>query len=237
MSPTRHHIREFSFHSRPTSPTHNPNAKLATRPSPAPWADTPHRLITSPHTEITNHYNSPLVYIASEIANIHNVILRGLNSILQQGPYVADASHPGYSLQDAKDFIVYVDSWCKTLDHHLHMEHSIFYPAVESTTGVKYLMDEMDEQHEEFTDDFEALQDYLDKVRDRPYQYRWQKMKSKIDAFAPALVNHLHDEIDFFLSMGKFSSERLRKCWIESQRIAMAADDDDMMYQILPLMM
>lgn len=180
------------------------------------------------------------MYIASEMANIHNVILRGLNSILQQGPHVPDASLPGYNLQDAKDFIVYVDSWCKVIEHHLDMEHSIFYPAVESTTGVKFLMDEMDEQHEEFTDDFVALQDYVEKVSDRPYQYRWKTMKSMIDAFAPVLVNHLHDEIDFLLSMGKFSSERLRKCWIETQRIAMAADDDDMMvsfYMQLPTLL
>ena len=40
------------------------------------------------------------------MADAHNVLIRGLNAIIQQGPYVPAATEDNYRAQDVKDFFV-----------------------------------------------------------------------------------------------------------------------------------
>lgn len=177
------------------------------------------------------------MFVASEMASIHNMILRGLNSIVQQGPHVPDARQPGYHAQDVSDFLVYVTAWCDTLEHHHNVEHSTLFPHIEQMAEVPDLMDEMEEQHEEFSLGLYYLKEYAETAVDRPYLYRWRTMNKMIMDFAPALTHHLHDEIDFLLSMNKFDCEGLRRCWLEAQKVAVQFEDDKVKYKVLPFVL
>ena len=43
------------------------------------------------------------------MVHTHNCLLRGLNSILQQGPYIADASQAHYTADDVRDLMLYME--------------------------------------------------------------------------------------------------------------------------------
>jgi len=176
-------------------------------------------------------------WVASEMAHVHNMLLRGLNSILLQAPYIADSSTPEYEAEDVRDLLLYVRAWCRTLEHHQRAEESTFFPAVEKMTGVVDLMDELEEQHEAFADGLSVLKDYVEKVVAKPSHYRWMTMKTMIASFAPALVHHLHDEIDFLLSMDKFNGEGLRRCWLETETACCQVHDETMLYDVLPFVL
>lgn len=171
------------------------------------------------------------------MANIHNMLLRGLNSILRQAPYVPDSSRPEYESEDVRDLLLYVRAWCRTLEHHHRAEESTFFPQVEKMTGIVDLMDELEEQHEEFEYGLAVLKDYVEKVVEKPNHYRWMTMKTMISSFAPALVHHLYDEIDFILSMDSYNGEGLRKCWLETDKAACQVEDNTMLYEILPFVL
>jgi len=175
------------------------------------------------------------VYCATEMANGHNMILRGLNSILRQAPYVSDAARPCYVEEDVRDFLFFVQAWAKTLDHHHHIEETVFFPAVEEMTGVVGMMDDLQVEHEEFHDGLVVLKKYAQRMVDRPREYRWQTMKKMIYAFAPFLVNHLYSEVDFLLHMDMFDSEGLKRCWLESEKVATKMDDSSLLYDVFPL--
>lgn len=212
----------------------DPNAELATRPSPAPWADGPYELIrTDRRREQTG-----AVYCAAQMASVHNMILRGLNSILRQAQYVPDASKPRkYVPKGVQDLLIYVHAWAKTLEHHHDTEENIFFPLVEEETGIVGLMDDLEVEHEEFHDGLIALRNYLARVIETPRDYRWKTMRTIINGFAPALTNHLYAEIDFLLAMEKFNSDGLRRCWDETEKAATRVEDSRVMYDMFPFIL
>ena len=48
---------------------------------------------------------------ATEMANVHNVLIRGLNSIILQAPHVKET-------QDIKDFMKYAEIWYILIHEH-----------------------------------------------------------------------------------------------------------------------
>jgi len=180
---------------------------------------------------------SGAVYCATQMTHIHNTLLRGLNSILRQAPYIADASKQSYVEQDVKDLLFFVLAWCKTLLHHHDSEETTFFPLVEEMTGIIGLMDDLEVDHEEFHEGVLALRMYAEQLADKPLQYRWTTMKRKINSFAPALVNHLHAEIDFLLCMEKFGGEGLKRCWLESEIIGTKFEDPSDLSDVIPFIL
>ena len=170
---------------------------------------------------------SGAMFVATEMAIVHNMLLRGLNSILRQAPCVPDSLQPGSKSQDVSDLLFYVKVWTKTLKHHHDIEEASFFPLVEQETGIVGLMDDLEVEHEEFFDGLLALQTYVDRMIEKPSQYRWATMRTMINSFAPALTNHLYSEIDFLHGLEKFSCEGLRKCWYESERLATKVTDSN----------
>jgi hemerythrin-like domain-containing protein len=55
------------------------------------------------------------------MANIHNALLRGLNSVYNQAPFIS-------SIPDIADFMLYITSWADTVHHHHSLEESLFFP-------------------------------------------------------------------------------------------------------------
>jgi hypothetical protein len=75
----------------------------------APWADSPFPLIsTSKTTRPDAHPDA--IWIADQMANVHNCFLRALNAMYQQAPYV--------ELQgDIQDFCWYGVYWGKVVQY------------------------------------------------------------------------------------------------------------------------
>lgn len=157
------------------------------------------------------------------MAQSHNCLTRGLNAIIQQAPHISEASQPGYNAQDVKDLLFYVESWTMTVDHHHMTEETTMFPAIEKLAGVPGLMSGPLHQHEVFHRGLVELQNYAKEFGDRPDEYQWSALKSAIETFAPALMQHLTEEIGVISSLEKTcDSEGLKKAWAEAEAVAKA---------------
>lgn len=168
------------------------------------------------------------------MTNIHNTLLRGLNSVLQQAPYVPDASTRDYHAQDVQDLLLYARAWYRTISHHRNAEVTTFFPLIEKVTGIVDLMDELQEEHESFEYGLKEFTEYVELVVGKPYLYRWRTLKGLIASFAPALVYNLHDQIDFLLSMDRYDGEAIRRCWLETLKACREHENDALHNEILP---
>lgn len=152
------------------------------------------------------------------MSHAHNAIIRGLNAIIQQAPYVKASTEPGYSAKDVKDLLCYVSSWVKMVHHHHGVEETFIFPEVEKLSGRKGFMDDPKHQHEVFHDGLERLLEYAESTTTSPQNYRWtgpEGMKQIVDSFSKDLTDHLYAEIDLFLAMGDLDNEGLKKVWKE----------------------
>lgn len=159
------------------------------------------------------------------MAEVHNTLIRGLNAIIQQAPYVKRASTTesdntslpasGACEKDVEDFLAYVENWVVMVNHHHDVEEAFLFPELGKFTGVPGYMDDPIHQHTLFHDGLVQLLAY---ARDTPPgAYRWEGpggaggMKEIVDGFSKALTEHLYAEIDVLLGMKAFDSEGLRK--------------------------
>ena len=157
------------------------------------------------------------------MAHSHNVILRGLNAIVQQAPYVPTSAEPAYKIQDVKDFLFYVQSWVKMVEHHHDTEESCMFPDIEALSGRPGLMDGPKHQHEEFTPGLDRLLQYA--ANTEAGKYRWKGtggMQEIVDGFGASLTAHLYEEIDVFLGLDFLNSDELRKYWDKAEVFAKA---------------
>jgi hypothetical protein len=100
----------------------------------AQWADTPFTLIPTPGRGENLNKLEDAVFIAREMANAHNGMLRALNSIYQQCIFVKDP-------KDVKDLLLYATFWCDWIHEHHDGEETFFFPRVEEITSMKGLME------------------------------------------------------------------------------------------------
>lgn len=153
------------------------------------------------------------------MTHAHNVIIRGLNAIIQQAPHVKDSRDLNYNLKDVKDLLFYVQSWSKMVNHHHWVEESFMFPELNKFSGNPSFMDDASHQHELFHGGMEKLLTYSSTTK--PGEYRWEGgMKEIIDSFSKPLTDHLYAEIDQFLRMGNLDSAGLRKTWDLAEKIA-----------------
>ncbi|KAI1389094.1 uncharacterized protein F4822DRAFT_429706 [Hypoxylon trugodes] len=206
---------------------------MTTKPSDAPWADEPFHLIKTPSTYLTDSHS--YVHTASEMAHSHNVIIRGLNAIIQQAPYVAISTDKNYIAQDVKDLLFYVHSWAKMMNHHHFTEESSIFPEIEKFSGKPGLMEGPKQQHEVFHGGVEKLLEYSSTTK--PEDYRWEGpngMKAIIDSFSKDLTDHLYSEIDLFLGFKDLDNDGLRKSWDKGETVAKQNGNLAMLYDVFP---
>jgi hemerythrin-like domain-containing protein len=145
------------------------------------------------------------------MGHAHNVLIRGLNSIYQQGAYV---SNP----QDVLDFLFFCSAWVKTVEHHHHAEEKTLFPELEKLTKNPDIMAENKQQHDAFLNGLTDFEHYAESTT--PERYRWHEAKAKLDAFTPALIKHLRDEIVTILSLKQYDSTKLRAVWDVTENAA-----------------
>jgi hemerythrin-like domain-containing protein len=167
------------------------------------------------------------------MAHSHNCLLRGLNAILQQGPHIPSSAQANHNTQDVKDLLFYVEAWTKTVEHHHRTEETTMFPAIEKLAGIPGLMSGPMHQHEAFHSGLVELQEYAVRMQGKVQEYKWRELKGIIDAFAPALHEHLTAEIGVILDLEKScDSQGLKAVWDEGERVAKANGNLGMLVSI-----
>lgn len=197
---------------------HSGNITLTGGDSIKPWADTPYTLIadtTASHPSNAHipekHYCRDMAYI---MAQIHNTILRGINSIYNQAGHIK----PGTA--DCEDFIFYNRCVYDFLHHHHRMEEEIFFPSLREVTGDPAFCDVLTKEHDVFDAGAEKWKEYIYTVR--PEEYDGLKLKALIEGFGLALHDHLVAEIAWLLSMSKYDSNACKKAFMATDKKASA---------------
>ena len=154
------------------------------------------------------------------MALVHNVIIRGLNSIYLQARGVAPFkiksvtpdNQPAVQLRD--DFVEYCTIWAEFLHAHHHGEEEFLFPEVERIIGVPGIMEPNVNQHEAFKPGLDEFDAYLKRVSGKSYKPAERVGEDKflygeelcriIDSFGEILVQHLQEEIPTLLALEKF---------------------------------
>lgn len=175
-----------------------------------PWADKPFELLNIPGQPGAKSCDNPdVMFVSIEMANAHNALLRGLNSVYLQAPHVIKP-------EDIADFLLYAQAWASTVHHHHTVEEQIFFPAVDKLVQEAGIADSSMnpnvDQHQLFEPEIEKFLKWVEEVRDGEKEYDSKTLLSLIDDFAPILTQHLHDEIDTLLKLEKCDGEKLKKC-------------------------
>ena len=156
------------------------------------------------------------------MSHAHNCLLRGLNAIMLQAPYIPSAGSPGYDESDVRDLLICIQTWVKTVHHHHDVEERVMFPEIQKMTGDEGLFSGAVHQHHEFHDGLVELLRIVEEMQTDLARYSWVDLKAIIDGFAPALVKHLRDEIGTILSLERFDSTGLGVCWKKAEDVAKA---------------
>lgn len=108
---------------------------------------------------------------------------------------------------------------CGMLDHHHEVEDDFLFPAWEKMMNRPGGMEENSKGHEAFMEGFHAFQKYCSDAEtvDNFDSVKHQKM---IEAFAPDLIQHLHDEIPTIVSLYVYDHNALHKIWEQADKLA-----------------
>ncbi len=133
------------------------------------------------------------------MALAHNLILRGLNAIYNQAPWVKPA--------DAKSFLYFIDTWHALVDAHHAGEEDEFFPWIDETTGVPGLMDTNREQHTAFHGGVEDLKAYTTQCIEGKETFDGAKVVRLIDSFGTVFQEHLAAEIPNLMALEKYADK------------------------------
>ena len=136
------------------------------------------------------------------MALAHNIIIRGLNSVYVQAPYVQPA--------DQHAFLLYARNLFGMLAIHHDSEEETIFPAVERMAGEPGVMAANVAQHQAFHGGIDALLAYIGAVLGGGQPYDGRRLVRLIDAFGGALLEHLADEIQTLLDLRRFGAEKMQ---------------------------
>jgi hemerythrin-like domain-containing protein len=134
---------------------------------------------------------------ATGMAQIHNVMIRGLNSMFHQGSLVTTPT-------DIKDFTDYCLAFCVLIHGHHSTEEVLTFPLIEAATGIPGVMDQNIIQHEAFLPKLHDFNNYLMQVKLGVREYDAEKFIALLNAFSTLMVQHLTDEVRMFVEMKKY---------------------------------
>jgi hemerythrin-like domain-containing protein len=152
------------------------------------------------------------------MALAHNVIIRGLNSMYLQAPHI-----PSSDQIAIRDFLIYAQCWCESMEHHHHSEEEIFFPYIEQLTGIPGIMEQNKEQHRQFTPGFERFHEYARTCT--PKDFNGDEFRLLIEGFAEPLHRHLQDEIATLRALDKYDSEQVRQAYKRLEKELMNTDN------------
>lgn len=147
--------------------------------------------------------DADILAMAVEMTHVHNVVLRGMNSIYLQCQHISKPS-------DITDFVKYIRIWGDAVHHHHYTEETHVFPQwdeiARAAGTTESITSENIEQHHAFEVGFEELRKYATDVQEGKLEYDGKKITAIMDSFGPILNEHLHDEIKMILSMDKYGN-------------------------------
>jgi hemerythrin-like domain-containing protein len=163
----------------------------------ASWADQPFPLI--PIKSVKLSASPDALYIAGEMDNVDNGLIRSLNSMYLQASYVTEDA----DIQDLLQFAIFWESWIEK--HHLGEEKLVF-PDVARIIGQKDIMDTNIERHHAFLSGMQGFLAYVKECKNGNSVEKYDRVKfmQLIDSFGPLLAKHLADEIETLLELEKY---------------------------------
>ncbi|KKA30582.1 hypothetical protein TD95_001096 [Thielaviopsis punctulata] len=149
------------------------------------WADGPLKLVATPtyETKRTDIFTTG----ASHMALVHNVILRGFNSVYLQAKRVPAADKPA--------FIGYAQTWHKFVVSHHNDEEENLFPKIAEMLRDDKIWAETLEEHETFMDGMRDFGAYLAGLSADPAAFSGVKLVSIMDTFKAPFEQHFHSEI------------------------------------------
>ncbi|KAF2740761.1 hypothetical protein EJ04DRAFT_424222 [Polyplosphaeria fusca] len=158
------------------------------------WEAGPMHLIPSPlaRTGATDDFT----VTATEMAMVHNCIIRAFNSIYIQAPHIPT--------RDQKSFIAYMMAAYQGLEAHHDGEETFFFPEIEKATGETGLMAANIQQHAAFHSGFHTWGAWLEALQRGATPYSGNACRELMDAFMDPLSVHLADEIPSLLALAKY---------------------------------
>ncbi|RAL60009.1 hypothetical protein DID88_000635 [Monilinia fructigena] len=160
------------------------------------WADGPFRLLSTPRSSLEGKPESLASRNASEMALVHNILLRGLNSIYLQAPNVKETN-------DIADFVKFCDAWSSILHSHHAAEETVYFKLLDEQSSQDGVFIANHTEHEKFLPGLFAFDLYVSGVKDDAKPFDGYKLRELIDAFGADLESHLHHEISVLEDLGK----------------------------------
>ena len=146
------------------------------------------------------------------MSQIHNTIIRALNSSYNHCLTIEPDT------QEATDFLFFNQQLCVTLDHHHHTEDDYLFPEIERLLGKPSAMENNTAGHEKFMEALHVFDAYVNNTK--PSEYNGLTFRHMIEAFAPDLIQHLHDEIPTLTKLYVIDSKELMKVWKVAEHLA-----------------
>lgn len=168
------------------------------------------------------------------MAVVHNVILRGYNSIYKQALHIHE--------RDIGDFVGYCLAWVEMVLGHHRSEEAVLFPMLAEGAGVPGLMDADKNEHGKVslllisslklnkyvTDAFYSglgeFKDYLESctvAADPPAVFNGAHAVALLDSFGPALHSHLANEAAHLASLSKYPNIDLEPIQKATEKDAM----------------
>ncbi|SPO01555.1 uncharacterized protein DNG_04228 [Cephalotrichum gorgonifer] len=164
------------------------------------YADKPFALVSSPNfLKGKDEKHDIFDECASNMAAVHNTVIRGLNAIYLQAPHIKPA--------DVKSFSTFISHWYLVIHHHHNGEETYAFPRIEEMAGEKGIMDVNVAQHHAFLDGLEEFGKYAADCAAGKEEYDGGKIVRMIDGFGAALAEHLADEIPSLENLRRFGNK------------------------------
>jgi hypothetical protein len=152
------------------------------------------------------------IWCASQMAQIHNTIIRALNASWNHSVSVKPDT------SEAANFLLFNQQLFKTLDHHHHVEDDYLFPAIEKLLGRPNAMESNIKGHESFAEGLAVFEKYAFVTKSA--EFNGVTFRHIIESFAPELIQHLHDEIPTLAALHTVDSKELMKLWKQAEHIA-----------------
>lgn len=222
LASTRSHVSSHSSTSPsqvPCKPPVTPAARSGLTPLSSPtYIDEHYPLISSINpTTIPSPIprTHPAFHCASHMAQIHNLLIRGLNAIHNQCLRVDPSSSS--TPTETADFLHFCRIWCALLNHHHEIEDTWLFPELEKLLAEPGAMSANVAGHDAFLPGLRLFEAYVS--RTQPQEFCGLTLRHMLDRFAPLLVEHLHDEIPTLLGLWRVEAAPLRKVWAVAEKM------------------
>jgi hypothetical protein len=143
---------------------------------------------------------TPASAAASEMVCVHNMIIRGLNSIYLQAPNIKEK-------KDIEDFLTYMFSWSLLVHMHHENEELVCFPLLEKDIGIEGYMEKNVDQHKLFGPGLKAYDEYIVAAREGKEPFDGAKVLAIIDTFGTVFTQHLTEEIATFEELDKYEDK------------------------------